>query len=103
MTAALQRLARALLSPLLGWLSTRFDELRVRLDVLVDGQAEATRLHRQATQDRDAGLELVSRSVGAQAATLESIRADQDRLAAEIRALRDEVRAWEPARDHAVD
>jgi hypothetical protein len=102
-TAAFQRLARALLSPLLGWLSTRFDELRARLDVLVDGQAEATRLHRQAVQERDDGLDVVSRAVGVQAATLESIRVEQARLAAEVRSLRDEVRSWEPARDHVAD
>ena len=51
----------------------------------------------------DAGVDLVSRAVGVQAATLESIRAEQARLAEEVRALRDEVRSLEPARDHVVD
>ncbi len=107
MIAAVKRRIRgvlaALLSPLLGWMEIRFDELRQRLDVLVAGQSELTRLHRQAVLERDAGVDLVSRAVGVQAATLESIRAEQARLAEEVRALRDEVRSLEPARDHVVD
>ena len=107
MIAAVKRRIRgvlaALLSPLLGWMAVRFDELRQRLDVLAAEQSELTRLHRQAVLERDAGVDLVSRAVGVQAATLESIRAEQARLAEEVRALRDEVRSLEPARDHVVD
>jgi hypothetical protein len=102
-TAALKRLAHAIFSPLLGWLSSRFDELRERLDVLVDGQAELTRLNRTAVQQRDEGADVVSRAVGVQAAMLESIRDEQARLVDEVRALRDAVRELESARDHAVD
>lgn len=103
MTAAMKRLTRSVLSPLLRWVSGQIDQLRVRLDALVAGQEELTRLNRQALVERDAGLDVVSRAVGVQAATLESIRAEQANLAEEIRSLREQVAALEPAGDRVVD
>jgi hypothetical protein len=102
-TDLLKRLGLAVLSPLLRWLSDRFEQVQSRLDSIVAGQEELTRMNRHALVERDAGLDVVSRAVGVQAATLESIRIEQQRLAAEVRALRDELRTLESARDHAVD
>jgi septal ring factor EnvC (AmiA/AmiB activator) len=90
-TAAVKRLLRSILDPLLRWFSGQLDELRQRLDLLVDGQSELTRFNRQAVQERDAGLDVVSRAVAVQSATLESLRAEQARLADEVRALREEL------------
>lgn len=103
MTDLLKRLALVVLSPLLRWLTDRFEQVQARLDSIAAGQQELTRMNRQALVERDAGLDVVSRAVGVQAATLESIRIEQQRLAAEVRALRDELRTLESARDHAVD
>jgi hypothetical protein len=102
-TDLLKRLALVVLSPLLRWLADRFEQVQTRLDAIAAGQQELTRMNRQALVERDAGLDVVSRAVGVQAATLESIRIEQQRLAAEVRALRDELRTLESARDHAVD
>lgn len=93
MTAAVKRLIRSILDPLLRWFSGQLDELRQRLDVLVEGQGELTRFNRQAVQERDAGLDVVSRAVAVQSATLESLRTEQARLADEVRALRQELAA----------
>ncbi len=88
MTAAVKRLIRSILAPLLGWVSGQLDELRQRLDVLVEGQGELSRFNRQAVQERDAGLDVVSRAVAVQSVTLESLRDEQARLADEVRELR---------------
>lgn len=103
MSDLLRRLARSVFTPLLGWLSSRFDELRQRLDSLVDGQAELVRLQHHALTERDAGLDAVSRAIGVQGVTLESVRAEQLRLADEVRALREQVAALEPAAERVAD
>lgn len=99
MSDLFHRIARALTAPLLGWMSSRFDGLRERLDQLLAGQADAAEASRRAATQRDDGLEVVSRAVGVQGAALESLRAEQAQLVEEVRLLREQLLAMEAQRD----
>ena len=89
MKSLLRRLAAMVLGPLLRWFSVRLDGITERVDRVLAAQDELLSLNRSALRERDAGLELVSRSVAVQATSLEAIAEEQQRLAAEVRAIRE--------------
>lgn len=89
MKSLLKRLVAMVFGPLLRWFSLRLDDLGVRVDRVIAAQDELLSLNRAALRDRDAGVELVSRSVAVQAVSLETLAAEQQRLADEVRAMRE--------------
>ncbi len=81
MKALLKRFAAIVLGPALRWFSLQLADITARVDRVLAAQDELLRLNRSALRDRDAGLELVSRSVAVQTANLDSIAEEQQRLA----------------------
>ena len=93
MTSLLKRSLATVLGPALRWFSRQLADIAARVDRVLAAQDELLSLNRSALRERDAGLELVSRSVAVQASSLETIVVEQQRLADEVRALRELVEA----------
>jgi len=90
MTSLLKRSLATVLGPALRWFSRQLADIAARVDRVLAAQDELLSLNRSALRERDAGLELVSRSVAVQASSLETIAAEQSRLAEEQHSLAEE-------------
>ena len=90
MTSLLKRSLATVLGPALRWFSRQLADIAARVDRVIAAQDELLSLNRSALRERDAGLELVSRSVAVQASSLETIAAEQSRLAEEQHSLAEE-------------
>ena len=93
MKSLLKRSLATVLGPALRWFSRQLADITARVDRVLAAQDELLSLNRSALRERDAGLELVSRSVAVQASSLETIAAEQHRLTEEQARLADEVRS----------
>ena len=102
MKRLLKRSLAVVLGPALRWISRQLADIGARVDRVLASQDELLSLNRAALRDRDAGLELVSRSVAVQAASLETIAEEQRRLAEELHTLRTLVEAG-PAAPEALE
>lgn len=99
MKPLVKRSVAAVLGPALRWFSRQLADIAARIDRVLAGQDELIRLNRSALRERDAGLELVSRSVAVQASSLETIAADQQRLAeGQARLVEEQARLAEEVR-----
>ena len=90
MTSLLKRSLATVLGPALRWFSRQLADIAARVDRVIAAQDELLSLNRSALRERDAGLELVSRSVAVQASSLETIAAEQSRLVEEQHSLAEE-------------
>lgn len=87
MKSLLKRSVAIVLGPALRWISRQLADIASRVDRVLATQDELLRLNRSALRERDAGLELVSRSVAVQTATLDAVAEEQRRLADQQRHL----------------
>ncbi len=87
MTRLLKRSLAVVLGPALRWISRQLADIAARVDRVLASQDELLSLNRAALRERDAGLELVSRSVAVQTASLEAVADAHQRLAEEQQGL----------------
>ena len=103
MTSLLKRSLATVLGPALRWFSRQLADIAARVDRVIAAQDELLSLNRSALRERDAGLELVSRSVAVQASSLETIAAEQSRLVEEQSRLAEEQHSLAEEQARLVD
>lgn len=95
MKSRVKQLLRKVLGPALHWLSAQLgqlqagiDALRVGQDDLRSAQTQLADVQRAVLERRDVEIEVVGRTLAVQRTALESMEAEQRRLADEVRSLR---------------